>query len=134
MGFGVGCDTFIIHPLHSPPYRASEEERTKRTERRKLCHITCQGRTRFGPQVAFSNPGTNRVKIFLFAQVLKFLSVLDHNTCLLQDLKMRSPVHSRTLNITSHTCTAQGWTGMYILVVPFLSTKFIKNSHQNLPV
>ena len=29
---------------------------------------------------------------------------------------------------------AQGWTGMYILVVPSLSTKFIKNSHQNLPV
>ena len=29
---------------------------------------------------------------------------------------------------------AQGWTGMYTLVVPSLSTKFIKNSHQNLPV
>ena len=28
----------------------------------------------------------------------------------------------------------QGWTGMYTLVVPSLSTKFIKNSHQNLPV
>ena len=30
--------------------------------------------------------------------------------------------------------TAQGWTGMYILVDPSLSTKFIKNSHQNFPV
>ena len=28
----------------------------------------------------------------------------------------------------------QGWTGMYTLVVPSLSAKFIKNSHQNLPV
>ena len=28
----------------------------------------------------------------------------------------------------------QEWTGMYTLVVPSLSTKFIKNSHQNLPV
>ena len=28
----------------------------------------------------------------------------------------------------------QGRTGMYTLVVPSLSTKFIKNSHQNLPV
>ena len=28
----------------------------------------------------------------------------------------------------------QGWTGMYTLVVPSLSTKFIKSSHQNLPV
>ena len=28
----------------------------------------------------------------------------------------------------------QGWTGMYTLVVPSLFTKFIKNSHQNLPV
>ena len=28
----------------------------------------------------------------------------------------------------------QGWTGMYTLVVPSLSTKFIKDSHQNLPV
>ena len=28
----------------------------------------------------------------------------------------------------------QGWTGMYTLVVPSLSTTFIKNSHQNLPV
>ena len=28
----------------------------------------------------------------------------------------------------------QGWTGMYTLVVPTLSAKFIKNSNQNLPV
>ena len=28
----------------------------------------------------------------------------------------------------------QGWRGMYTLVVPSLSTKFIKNSHKNLPV
>ena len=28
----------------------------------------------------------------------------------------------------------QGWTGMYTLVVPSSSTKFIKNSQQNLPV
>ena len=28
----------------------------------------------------------------------------------------------------------QRWTGTYTLVVPSLSTKFIKNSHQNLPV
>ena len=28
----------------------------------------------------------------------------------------------------------QGWIGMYTSVVPSLSTKFIKNSHQNLPV
>ena len=28
----------------------------------------------------------------------------------------------------------QGWTGTYTLVVPSLSTKFIKKSHQNLPV
>ena len=28
----------------------------------------------------------------------------------------------------------QGWTGMYTLVVPSLSMKFIKNSHKNLPV
>ena len=28
----------------------------------------------------------------------------------------------------------QGWTGMYTLVVPSLSMKFIKNSHQNLPI
>ena len=29
---------------------------------------------------------------------------------------------------------SQGWTGMYTLVVPSLSTKFIKNNHQNLSV
>ena len=28
----------------------------------------------------------------------------------------------------------QGWTGMCILVVPSLSVKLIKNSHQNLPI
>ena len=28
----------------------------------------------------------------------------------------------------------QGWTGTYTLIVPSLSTKFIKNSHKNLPV
>ena len=28
----------------------------------------------------------------------------------------------------------QGWTGMYTLVVPPLSAKLIKNSHQNLPI
>ena len=28
----------------------------------------------------------------------------------------------------------QGWTDMYTLVVPSLSTKFIKNSHKKLPV
>ena len=28
----------------------------------------------------------------------------------------------------------QGWTGMYTLVAPSLSAKFIENSHQNLPV
>ena len=31
-------------------------------------------------------------------------------------------------------CVSQGWTGMYTSVAPSLSTKFIKNSHQNLPV
>ena len=29
---------------------------------------------------------------------------------------------------------SQGWTGLYTLVVPSLSRKFIKNSHQNWPV
>ena len=28
----------------------------------------------------------------------------------------------------------QGWTGMYTLVIPSLSAKFIKNSQQKLPV
>ena len=30
--------------------------------------------------------------------------------------------------------TTQGWTGMYISVVPSLSVKLIKNSLQNLPI
>ena len=40
-------------------------------------------------------------------------------------------------NISSHWCillvrpyVRHGWTGMYTLVAPSLSTKFIKNSHQ----
>ena len=28
----------------------------------------------------------------------------------------------------------QGWIGMYIVMVLYFSTKFIKNSHQNLPI
>ena len=32
------------------------------------------------------------------------------------------------------TQLSQGWTGMYILVVPSLYAKFITNGHQNLPV
>ena len=36
--------------------------------------------------------------------------------------------------IKSGCLDVQGWIGMYILMVLSFSTKFIKNSHQNLPV
>ena len=38
------------------------------------------------------------------------------------------------MSLESISQAEQGWTGMYTLMVPSLSTKFIKNSHQNLSV
>ena len=51
-----------------------------------------------------------------------------------QEKNLNNEEAEKRSDVANDSQTRQGSTGMYTLVVPSLSTKFIKNSHQNLPV
>ena len=76
-------------------------------------HLTALDETKWSPFVSCLN-----VRLFLVLSTTYLLSKLTILLC--KEVKLN--------------CFFKGWKGMYILVVPSLSTKFIENSHQNLPV